>query len=418
MSEKTKPKFFPALTGVRALAAIMVFTTHAGYIMTASLGPGFQRYFNELSIGLPMFFVLTGFLITLRYYDNFEFTKQWTKKYLISRAARLYPMYFLFTTAAFIYYYFNRGQALIGDPNHPWFTMFLNYTFLRGFFDDLKFTGVGQGWSITVDVVFYLITPFVFWLVKEKKFAFQQTLVFLPLGFLIVLICRNFSWYGFFSNFTFMLYYTFFGRCFEIYMGMLLALNYQKINIKPGSKKFTYIGFILMFVCVYFFTLIPLGKDEQFGIKTPTGMILDTVLLSPAIIMFFFGLIKEKTTLQRILSSKFVQLLSNASFLFYLIHLGFLNNFLHEGINWLNDWTFAFYDKHGLDWHSPFEYDQLNIFYVFFGLYGISVFLYKFMEEPLNKKIRNYLFLKINRPLPSTVNEQALPVVEKEKVLE
>ena len=103
MSEKVKPKFFPALTGVRAFAAILVFTTHAGYIMAASLGPGVQRYFNELSIGLPMFFVLTGFLITLRYYDNFEYTLAWTKKYMVSRAARLYPMYFLFTAAAFIY---------------------------------------------------------------------------------------------------------------------------------------------------------------------------------------------------------------------------------------------------------------------------------------------------------------------------
>jgi len=415
MSEKVKPKFFPALTGVRALAAIMVFTTHAGYIMTVSLGPGVQRYFNELSIGLPMFFVLTGFLITLRYYDNFEYTLAWTKKYMISRAARLYPMYFLFTTAAFIYYYFNRGQALIGDPNHPWFTMFLNYTFLRGFFDDLKFTGVGQGWSITVDVVFYLITPFVFYLIKKKGIFFLQLAFFIPFGYLLVFIFKGYGHdlYGFFNKFTFMLYYTFFGRCIEIWIGIVLALNYSKVKIKAGSKKLTYTGFILMFVCVYFFTLIPLAPDQKFGITTYTGMILDTILLSPAIGIFFLGLIREETRMQKILSTKFVQLLSNASFLFYLIHLGFINNLLHEGINSANDWVFAFYDKHGLDWHSPFEYDQLNIFLVFIGLYGISVFLYKFMEEPLNKKIRNYLFLKINRPLP-TVSEPALAVVEKD----
>jgi len=415
MSEKVKPKFFPALTGVRALAAIMVFTTHAGYIMTVSLGPGVQRYFNELSIGLPMFFVLTGFLITLRYYDNFEYTLAWTKKYMISRAARLYPMYFLFTTAAFIYYYFNRGQALIGDPNHPWFTMFLNYTFLRGFFDDLKFTGVGQGWSITVDVVFYLITPFVFYLIKKKGIFFLQLAFFIPFGYLLVFIFKGYGHdlYGFFNKFTFMLYYTFFGRCIEIWIGIVLALNYSKVKIKAGSKKLTYTGFILMFVCVYFFTLIPLAPDQKFGITTYTGMILDTILLSPAIGIFFLGLIREETRMQKILSTKFVQLLSNASFLFYLIHLGFINNLLHEGINAANDWVFAFYDKHGLDWHSPFEYDQLNIFLVFIGLYGISVFLYKFMEEPLNKKIRNYLFLKINRPLP-TVSEPALAVVEKD----
>ncbi|WP_448702912.1 acyltransferase family protein [Mucilaginibacter sp. AW1-3] len=415
MSEKVKPKFFPALTGVRAFAAILVFTTHAGYIMTASLGPGVQRYFNELSIGLPMFFVLTGFLITLRYYDNFEYTWAWTKKYMISRAARLYPMYFLFTAAAFIYYYFSRNQTLIGDPNHPWFTIFLNLTFLRGFFDDLKFTGVGQGWSITVDVVFYLITPFVFYLIKKKGIFFLQLAFFIPFGYLLVFLFRGYGHdlYGFFNKFTFMLYYTFFGRCIEIWIGIVLALNYNKIKVKAGSKKLTYIGFILMFVCVYFFTLIPLAPDQKFGITTYSGMILDTILLSPAIGIFFLGLIREETRIQKVLSTKFVQLLSNSSFLFYLIHLGFINNFLHEGINWLNDWVFAFYDKHGLDWHSPFEYDQVNIFYVFAGLYGISILLYKFMEEPLNKRIRNYLFLKLNRPLP-TVNKPVLAVVEQD----
>jgi peptidoglycan/LPS O-acetylase OafA/YrhL len=415
MSEKVKPKFFPALTGVRAFAAILVFATHAGYIMAASLGPGVQRYFNELSIGLPMFFVLTGFLITLRYYDNFEYTLTWTKKYMVSRAARLYPMYFLFTAAAFIYYLFSHNEALIGDPKHPWFTVFLNLTFLRGFFDDLKFTGVGQGWSITVDVVFYLITPFVFYLIKKKGIFFLQLAFFIPFGYLLVFIFRGYGHdlYGFFNKFTFMLYYTFFGRCIEIWIGIVLALNYSKIKIKAGSKKLTYIGFILMFVCVYFFTLIPLAPDQKFGITTYTGMILDTILLSPAIGIFFLGLIREETRIQKVLSTKFVQLLSNASFLFYLIHLGFINNFLHEGINWLNDWVFAFYDKHGLDWHSPFEYDQVNIFYVFIGLYGISIILYKFMEEPLNKKIRNYLFLKLNRPLP-TVSEPALAIAEKD----
>jgi len=399
MSEKVKPKFFPALTGVRAFAAILVFTTHAGYILASGGPPRLQRYFNELSIGLPMFFVLTGFLITLRYYDNFEYTAKWTKKYMLSRAARLYPMYFVFTAASFVYYYFTRNPTLIGDPNHPWFTIFLNLTFLRGLFDDLKFTGVGQGWSITVDVVFYLITPFVFWLIKKKGILYRQILVIFPLGFLLVFIFKNVSWYGFFSNFTFMLYYTFFGRCFEIYLGILLALNYNKVKLNPNSKiKITYVGFVLMFVCVYFFTLIPLGANQKFGITTYTGMILDTILLSPAIGIFFLGLIREETAIQRVLSTKFVQLLSNASFLFYLIHLGFINNLLHESINWLNDTTFSLYDKWGVDWHSPFEYDQVNIFYVFIGLYGISIILYKFIEEPLNKKIRNYLFMKLNKP--------------------
>jgi peptidoglycan/LPS O-acetylase OafA/YrhL len=412
MSTSTKQKFFPALTGVRALAAIMVFLTHFGYVLFAWAPAWVQRYCNELSIGLPMFFVLTGFLITVRYYDSFELTTKWAKKYWISRAARLYPMYFIFTTLAFIYWYFNRGVGLIGNVNHAWFTLFLNYTFLRGFFDDLKFTGVGQGWSITVDVLFYVITPIVFYLVKkDRKSLIWQPLVYVPMGYLLVYIFGRLNWYGFMGNIVFMLYYTFFGRCIEIFVGMALALYYHKMAVNQfGRIKLTYIGFILMFVCVYCFTLIPLGPGEVFGIKTYTGMILDTVFLTPAIGLFFLGLIREDTIMQRVLSGKFVTLLSNSSFLFYLIHLGPINNFIHEGINKLNDLTFAFYDKHGLDWHSPFEYDALNVFYILTALFAVSIFIYKFVEEPLNRRVKELLtHKKVHaKPLDAAVSPASI----------
>ena len=404
MAEGTKQKFFPALTGVRALAAILVFLTHFGYVLFAWAPAWVQRYCNELSIGLPMFFVLTGFLITIRYFDGFELSMKWAKKYWISRAARLYPMYFIFTTLAFVYWYFNQQSAasLVGEANHPWFTIFLNLTFLRGFFEDLKFTGIGQGWSITVDVVFYVITPIVFYLVKkDRKFLIWQPLVFVPMGYLLVYIFGRFNWYGFMGNIVFMLYYTFFGRCIEIFVGMVLALYYHKMKVNQfGKIKITYIGFVLMFVCIYFFTLIPLGPGQVFGIKTYTGMILDTVMLTPAIGIFFLGLIREETIMQRILSGKFVTLLSNSSFLFYLIHLGPISNFIHNGINWLNDKVFELYDKWGLDWHSPFENDAINVFYILAALFGISIFIYKFVEEPLNRRVKEFLTHKKTHAKP------------------
>jgi peptidoglycan/LPS O-acetylase OafA/YrhL len=184
------------------------------------------------------------------------------------------------------------------------------------------------------------------------------------------------------------------------------------VKLNPNIKV-TYIGFILMFVCVYFFTLIPLGPGQTFGIKTYTGMILDTVLLTPAIVLFFLGLIREETVMQKVLSNKFVELLSNSSFLFYLIHLGFINNFLHEGINTLNDLTFAFYDKHGLEWISPFQFDQVNVFYIFFGLFGISIFIYKFVEEPLNKGVKNFLSKKLAHHVHAVKPVEVEPISNK-----
>ena len=66
--------------------------------------------------------------------------------------------------------------------------------------------------------------------------------------------------------------------------------------------------------------------------------------------------------------------------------------------NNLNDWVFNLYDKWNVEWHSPFEYDWLNLVYIFILLNIISVTLFKLIEEPLNHYIRKSDFLVKNKP--------------------
>lgn len=101
--------YLPALTGVRAIAAWMVFIHHfnplsnaTNHRIAADWAPEFLfRFFNEFHVGVTIFFVLSGFLICFRYYDNFHFTSVWFRKYLKNRVARIYPMYFLLTLLTF-----------------------------------------------------------------------------------------------------------------------------------------------------------------------------------------------------------------------------------------------------------------------------------------------------------------------------
>jgi peptidoglycan/LPS O-acetylase OafA/YrhL len=109
--------------------------------------------------------------------------------------------------------------------------------------------------------------------------------------------------------------------------------------------------------------------------------------------LFFYGILTETTVLKKILANRFVELLGKSSYIFYLIHLGYMYNFLHNGFNWLNDYTFELYDKWGVDWHSPFEYDSLNLLYAFIVLNIVSITLFKLIEEPLNHYIRKSDFL-------------------------
>jgi len=393
-NKRSQPNYFPALTGVRALAAYLVFISHYDYVFDEGFPQFLKRFFHEFHIGVTVFFVLSGFLITYRYFNNFHLTKNWFKQYLKNRVARIYPMYFILTTGAFIYYWFMHDQTITKGFPHPVALYGLNVFFLRGFFYQLWDTGIAQGWSLTVEECFYFSAPFIFYIATRYKKFYVQPVVLTALGFLLVLICRHVNWYGFFGNFTFMMLYTFLGRCFEFFVGIQLALIMLNKGFENKSRlNYTYTGFTLIFIFVGIMATLPIPNGWIAGLQNPFGIVLNNYLIAFSIALFFYGLLTEKTVIKKVLAHPFIELLGKASYIFYLIHLGYIYGYLHRMFDWLNDWAFSWYDKWGVDWHSPFEYDKLNLLYAFIILNTISILLFKYIEEPLNHRIRKSNFL-------------------------
>jgi len=404
LSQKSLPSYIPALTGVRALAAYLVFISHFYYIFGENIPHFVQKFFREFHIGVTIFFVLSGFLIAFRYYDNFSLTKDWFKQYLKNRVARIYPMYFLLTICAFIVYCFTKDDNVTGGQHNPIVICLLNISFLRGFFNEFKFSGIAQGWSLTVEECFYFSAPFMFFAAKKWGKPYLQPIVITGFGFILVLTFRNINWYGFFGNFTFMMLNTFLGRCFEFFSGIMLALFIKRKGFERSNRiTFTYIGFFMVFFCVWLMSVIPVLPGDLFGQQNPLGIITNNYLLAVSITLFFYGLLTEGSLLKKALANPFVELLGKSSYIFYLIHLGFMYNGLHALLDWLNDKVFVFYDKINVDWHSPFEYEQLNLLYAFVLLNAISILLFKTIEEPLNHYIRRSDFLIKSKSRPSEI---------------
>jgi len=138
---------------------------------------------------------------------------------------------------------------------------------------------------------------------------------------------------------------------------------------------------------------LPVPNGWIAGLQNPFGIVLNNYLIAFSIALFFYGLLTEKTGMRKVLAHPFIELLGKASYIFYLIHLGYIYGYLHRMFDWLNDWAFSWYDKWGVDWHSPFEYDKLNLLYAFIILNTISILLFKYIEEPLNHRIRKSNFL-------------------------
>ncbi|HEY4194485.1 MAG TPA: acyltransferase [Mucilaginibacter sp.] len=398
MSRSDLKNYIPALTGVRALAAYLVFISHFSYKFDAQFPHFIRRFFTEFHIGVTIFFVLSGFLIAFRYYDTFQLNSNWFKQYLKNRVARIYPMYFLLTAGAFVYYFFTRDAIIVGKFPSAIGLFFMHITFVRGFFYDLNFTGIAQGWSLTVEECFYFSAPIVFFIARRYNKFYSQIFAITGFGFLLVLIFRHIDWYGFFGNFTFMMLYTYFGRCFEFFVGIQLALLVRKKGLERSNKiKYTYIGFVMIFVCVAIMSRLTIPMGWSAGLHNPFGIITNNYLLPICIAAFFYGLITEGSNLKKILANPFVELLGKSSYIFYLIHLGYMHTMILHTCNWLNERVFSLYDSWDVDWNSPFQYDSLNLLYAFIVLNAISILLFKFIEEPLNHYIRKSNFL-ISKP--------------------
>ena len=379
---------------MRALAAYLVFISHFCYIFDDNFPHLIQRFLGEFHIGVSIFFVLSGFLITYRYYNNFHLTTDWFKQYLKNRVARIYPMYFLLTMAAFAYYFITKDESITKGSGNPVALLLLNITFIRGLFYQFWDTGIAQGWSLTVEECFYFSAPFIFLIAKKYHKFYIQPVIITAFAIVMVLIFGPLNWHGFFGNFTFVMLFTFFGRCFEFFVGVQLARYVIKNGFTRTNKvNFTYSGFLLIFVCVFVMALQPITKPWAAGLESPIGIITNNYFLCIAVALFFYGLLTEKSAFKNILANPFIELLGKSSYIFYLIHLGWMNNLLHAGINNLNNYVFSLYDKWGVDWHSPFENDSINVIYLFIILNAISVLLFKTIEEPLNHYIRKSDFL-------------------------
>ena len=97
-TEQTKPIHFKSLTGIRAIAAIMIFVYHNRKYWKNDLHPEIFRFCNELNLGVQLFFVLSGFLIAKSYGTKPLQSFNAYKRYALQRILRIMPLYWLLVT--------------------------------------------------------------------------------------------------------------------------------------------------------------------------------------------------------------------------------------------------------------------------------------------------------------------------------
>lgn len=152
----------PALTGLRAVAALLVVGTHAafatGFLRHGYLGAVYAR----LEIGVAIFFVLSGFLLFRPWVRAAAAGTRSpsVRRYARRRVRRVLPAYAVAVIAVFeIYIVFTPGP----NPGQTWHGLLRYLTFTQIYTDEYLATmlhpGLSQMWSMAVEVAFYATLP-------------------------------------------------------------------------------------------------------------------------------------------------------------------------------------------------------------------------------------------------------------------
>ncbi len=182
--------FYPALDGMRAIAFLMVFLLHYAGTGVPYLSPIFSWGW----MGVDVFFVLSGFLITGILYDSLH-NKHFFRDFYVRRALRIFPLFYgvwiialLLTPLLHIdWNRYNLAQAAyIGNffaPNamhpHPLPGAILFSPYHAG--GSPRTINVNHFWTLCIEEQFYLIWPAIVWLVRSR-----QRLLHLCLGLVAV----------------------------------------------------------------------------------------------------------------------------------------------------------------------------------------------------------------------------------------
>lgn len=152
----------PALTGVRALAALLVLATHAAYTTGKYTHGYLGLIYSRMEIGVPIFFVLSGYLLFGPWVRAAMTGAPGpsVRRYAWRRFRRIMPAYAVTVLAAFALYHFRTAGP---NPGHSWNGLLRNLTLTQIYTDNYLFSHLHQGltqmWSLAVEVAFYAVLP-------------------------------------------------------------------------------------------------------------------------------------------------------------------------------------------------------------------------------------------------------------------
>ncbi|MCI2228844.1 acyltransferase [Polaribacter sp. MSW13] len=341
------------LTFTRFVAAISIVIFHYGSGSFLFNNEYVSFIFKQANVGVSYFFVLSGFVMIIAYGNR---KKIKFLEYIKNRLARIYPVYFLAILLILVVNLFR---------NIDEYNLFLNLFMIQSWISEKALTINVPGWSLSVELFFYVSFPFLFnhfYLKKSLKNLTIWILSFWIISQILYHLIINGNIKLSYYNIRDIRYYPLM-HFNEFLVGNLTGLFFIK-KIKNNIRDYS-IPIILTLI-----TLITLLKFT-FGLNYHNGLLL--IVFVPLIILISLS------------NDKFTQIISRKSFVF-LGEISFGIYILQAPV-WL---IFSDYrmDKYlGLNKEVDFTESFIIRIIILIILSSLS---YLFFEKPIRNKIKNY----------------------------
>jgi peptidoglycan/LPS O-acetylase OafA/YrhL len=222
------------------------FYTESPEIQTSALFEWAVHFQQVFSFGVPIFFVLSGFLITyLMLREQEGLGKFNVLNFYIRRVLRIWPLYFLVLLIGFVAFPLIRDWVLqepIVETANP-----LMYALFLSNFDQINTgvlpygVGLGPTWSVSIEEQYYLLWPLLLVLLPRRRFV----LAIAAVVFLSIVLTLQFG-----LNNKHTIY------CM-IYLGIGSLFGYLAFYHERFISKITSIpSIVFLFILLLFFALL------------------------------------------------------------------------------------------------------------------------------------------------------------------
>lgn len=168
-----------ALDGLRGIAILAVLITHTVYFQpTRPLLAGLNHIVQVGWIGVDLFFVLSGFLIT-RILMQLRESPNRARVFYLRRALRILPAYFVYLLLAvpMLQCLASAQQLALTREMLPWMLSFSQNIYGALSTAGPNLTPLSHLWSLAVEEQFYLLWPFLIWNLQAQSIARAAALI-------------------------------------------------------------------------------------------------------------------------------------------------------------------------------------------------------------------------------------------------